>query len=101
LAGATVTVEGVVVGDFQALPDEEDVFGTDLGGFFVQEEDEDSDGDPATSEGIYVLGAAVDVKVGDRVRVTGRAGESGGLTRLSPVSEVVVCEEGVALPAPT
>lgn len=102
LAGATVTVEGVVVGDFQALPDEEgDVFGTDLGGFFVQEEDEDVDGDPATSEGIYVLGAAVDVKVGDRVRVTGRAGESGGLTRLSPVSEVVVCEEGVALPAPT
>jgi predicted extracellular nuclease len=100
LGGSVVTIEGVVVGDFQDLPDEEgDVFGTDLGGFFVQEEAEDQDGDAATSEGVYVFGAAVDVVVGDRVRVTGRAGEFHGLTQLSSVSSVVVCGAGVELPA--
>ncbi len=99
IGGSTVTIEGVVVGDFQDLPNEDgDVFGTDLGGFFVQEEDEDQDGDPATSEGVYVVGGGVDVAVGDRVRVTGLVGEANGLTRLSNAT-AVVCEEDVDLPA--
>src|SRR6478672_1301707 len=45
--GETVTVEGVVVGDFQAAGQ--------FSGFYVQEEDADADTDPATSEGIFVF----------------------------------------------
>ncbi len=123
LVGQTVTIEGVVVGDFQY--EDEDGSGTggsnmgaldtanldaddgDLGGFYVQEEVDDVDSDPATSEGLFVyapgLGAG-SVSVGDRVRVTGQVTEyetSGGasLTQLADVTEVSVV--GTAeLPAP-
>src|SRR5205085_7555822 len=47
IPGATVTVEGVVTGNFQASDR--------LRGFFVQEEDADVDADPNTSEGIFVF----------------------------------------------
>ena len=59
-----VVVEAVAVGVFPGFPD-------GLGGFFVQEEDADVDGDPATSEGLFVFdgGLGVGVEVGDRVRV--------------------------------
>ena len=46
IVGQVVTVEGVVVGDFQE--------GTELNGFFVQEENADFDGDVNTSEGVFV-----------------------------------------------
>ena len=82
MSGA-VTVEGVVVGDYQG-------FGQ-FGGYYLQEEDGDSDGDPATSEGIFVSNTSVAVAVGDRVRVTGSAGESSGLTRLSSVTRTLIC----------
>lgn len=97
LAGRTVTVEGVVVGDLQ--PDDGDPFGTDLGGYFLQATE--GDGDPRTSEGLFVFDAAADVAVGDRVRVTGRATEFNGLTQVDRVRSTTVCGRGVALPAPT
>ncbi len=89
LEGQVVTVEGVVVGDFQ--PGDGDLFGTDLGGFFVQEEESDADDDPETSEGLFVFtgGASVsipDVVPGDLVRVTGEVTEFFGLTELTSVS---------------
>jgi predicted extracellular nuclease len=43
------------------------------GGFFIQ--DPDGDGDPTTSDGIYVFGAATSGQVGDLVRVTGTVAE--------------------------
>lgn len=64
-----VTVQAVVVGDFQ----EDD----QLDGFFIQEEDTDADGDNATSEGIFVFcgnnctASFPDVAEGDLVTVSG------------------------------
>jgi uncharacterized protein len=63
----TFTIEGIVVGDFQ---------GTDqLGGFYLQEEDSDADGNVLTSEGIFV-NSTFAVNVGDRVRITGTVQEN-------------------------
>ena len=45
--GQDVTIEGVVVGDYQG-PGQ-------FGGYYVQEEDADADADPPTSEGIFVF----------------------------------------------
>lgn len=81
-----VTVDAVVVGVFPGLPE-------GLGGFFVQEEDAETDADPRTSEGLFVfdggLGAAV--SQGDRVRVRGRVIEFFGLTELTSVTAVERC----------
>ncbi|MFC5747021.1 ExeM/NucH family extracellular endonuclease [Actinomadura rugatobispora] len=80
LNGQTVRIEGTVTGDFQA--DDQ------LKGFFVQ--DPAPDDDPRTSDGLFVY-STKEVKTGDRVLVTGRAVEFGGLTELSPVTAVDVC----------
>ena len=81
-----VVVEAVVVGAFPGFPD-------GLGGFFVQEEDADTDGDPVTSEGLFVFDAGLGsgLEVGDLVRVRGQVSEFFGQTELSRVSEIVVC----------
>lgn len=76
LAGVSVVIEGVVVGDFQA--------DNQLRGFFVQEEDADADADAATSEGIFVFArGATDVQVGDAVRVLGTVSEYFSLTQVT------------------
>jgi predicted extracellular nuclease len=92
LVGATVTIAAVVVGDFQASGE--------LSGFFLQEEDADTDDDPATSEGIFVLTDA-NVALGDLVQVTGAVDEVDGLTALTGVSNVSKLSAGNALPAAT
>ncbi|SEG55201.1 hypothetical protein SAMN04489712_106212 [Thermomonospora echinospora] len=91
LSGRTVRVEGIVTGDFQR--------GDQLGGFYLQ--DPTPDDDPATSEGLFAFAGPGlgDVKVGDRVLVTGRAIEFNGLTELSPVTAVDVCGTGTILPS--
>ncbi|WP_309737828.1 ExeM/NucH family extracellular endonuclease [Chamaesiphon sp. OTE_20_metabat_361] len=61
------TIEGIVVGDFQATGQ--------LGGFYLQEENTDADGNPLTSEGIFVNSLTA-VDVGDKVRVTGTVAEN-------------------------
>jgi hypothetical protein len=90
ILGQQVMVEAIVVGDFQ-----DGGLGTngDLNGFFLQEEDEDADGDDRTSEGIFVFDGftpAVDVEVGDLVRVEGAVTEFFGETQLSDVTVTVV-----------
>lgn len=63
------TIEGIVTRTFSGA--------TGLNGFFVQEEDADSDGDAATSEGIFVYNLPTDVAglvspmEGDKVNLTG------------------------------
>ncbi|MGP3910679.1 ExeM/NucH family extracellular endonuclease [Nonomuraea sp. 10N515B] len=86
MAGQTVRVEGVVTGDFQRTDQ--------LSGFFLQ--DTRPDADPKTSEGLFAFAreSFKDVKVGDRVLVTGRAIEFNGWTELSPVTAVDVCGTG-------
>jgi uncharacterized protein len=87
LEGELVTIEGVVVGDFQGNT----FAGNQLGGFFVQEEPDDWDGDDATSEGIFVdAPSAPDVAVGDIVTVTGTVEEFFGKTQLTDVTDVEV-----------
>ncbi len=84
LVGQPVTVEGVVVADLQA----DDSFG----GFFLQEEAADQDGDPMTSEGVWVFHgtpAPLDLSVGDRVRVVGQVQEFNGLTQVNASSGTI------------
>jgi 5'-nucleotidase len=76
-AGETVTVEGIVVGDLQD---------GGFDGFFVQDT---GDGDAATSDGIFVYApGGAQVAPGDRVTVTGTAGEGFDVTQLGDVSYV-------------
>lgn len=92
LAGSTVTLEAIVVADLQS----------GMGGFFVQEEDADADADPLTSEGLFIFNSAVNVNVGDKVRITGTVIEfsSSGitLTEISPASSITVLSSGNTLP---
>ncbi|WP_099239029.1 ExeM/NucH family extracellular endonuclease [Synechococcus sp. BDU 130192] len=90
LEGELVTIEAVVVGDFQ---DGDAGTNGDFNGFFVQEEDADADGDAATSEGLFIFDGnspIVDVNVGDIVRVTGTVNEFFGETQLSGVTVEVI-----------
>ena len=91
--GSLVIVEGVVVGDFQH---------TTLKGFFLQEEDDDADGNDATSEGIFVFDDdfGVDVEMGDTVKVMGTAVEFSDFTEINAVTavEIIVEEPQVATP---
>ncbi len=88
LVGAEVAVEGVVVGDFQngASPNH-----GNLGGFFV--EDPTGDGDPATSDGVFIFGGSLDVAVGDAVRVRGPVSEYKEKTEIS-ASSIWTCSSG-------
>jgi uncharacterized repeat protein (TIGR01451 family) len=89
IPGTTVTVEGVVIADFQ---------GTNIQGFFLQEEDTDADANPATSEGIFVFCGACPTPVaeGQRVQATGTVSEFNLLTEItaSTAPSVVVTNAG-------
>ncbi|MCL1594916.1 MAG: ExeM/NucH family extracellular endonuclease [Actinomycetia bacterium] len=93
IVGERVTIEGIVVAD-------EETFDS-LAGFFVQEEDEDVDADPMTSEGIFVFNFSSDtVDIGDLVRVTGDVQERFENTQLSNFAVVEVLAKGQDLPTP-
>jgi len=95
-SGATValtgtrTTQGVVVGDYEGPSPA-------LRGFFIQ--DPTGDGDPATSDGIFVFEGsnANTVSLGDVVRVTGTAGENQGQSQIS-VGTIVKCGTGTVPP---
>jgi predicted extracellular nuclease len=74
----------------------------DLNGFHVQEEDSDTDADALTSEGIFVFDGnlpAVNVQIGDLVRVEGVVSEFFGMTEITSFSGVTVLSSGNPLPA--
>lgn len=87
LFGTTVTVEAVVTADFQNGDADET---RNLNGFFIQEETADDDGDPASSEGIFIYHSATDVNVGDLVRLTATVDQYYGESQLSSVQDLVV-----------
>lgn len=95
-SGATValtgtrTTQGVVVGDYEGASPA-------LRGFFIQ--DVSGDGDPATSDGIFVFEGsnANSVSLGDVVRVTGKAGENQGQSQIS-VGTIINCGTGTVPP---
>ncbi|MBU2711599.1 ExeM/NucH family extracellular endonuclease [Zooshikella harenae] len=74
--GPEVIVEGIVT---QTTPNR-------FKGFFIQEESWDSDGNPATSEGIFVYGQAPGLTVGEKVRVKGKVKEYYNQTQLDLVA---------------
>ena len=88
-----VTIEGIVTGDYQEA--------SEFGGYYVQEEDGDADGNAATSEGIFVFSSNTPVARGQKVRVTGTATDFFNLTEVNGVSKVLVCDNGVATHAVT
>lgn len=96
LAGQNVRVEGIVTGDFQDGDADET---RNLRGFYLQ--DALGDGDPATSDGVFVFDGStpgLDVSVGDRVAVTGGVVEFFGETQISAVG--VEALGTAAAPAP-
>jgi predicted extracellular nuclease len=86
IPGQQVTVRGVVVGDLPGIS-----------GFYLQ--DSDGDGDPATSDGIFVF-SPVDVGLGDTVAVSGGVSETFGQTQITSQTDVDVCVDGGALDLP-
>ncbi|WP_353674753.1 ExeM/NucH family extracellular endonuclease [Synechocystis sp. LKSZ1] len=91
LANATVTIEGIVVGDFEGASPA-------LRGFYVQEEDADADADPATSEGIFVFNNNNNsVAIGDKVQLTGTVAEFQGQTQVTTTT-VTIVSSGNLLP---
>ena len=78
--GQSVVVDGIVTGDFQDNDADET---RNLGGFFIQAKT--PDGDPATSDGIFVFDGrapVVDVSIGQEVQVSGTVAERFGETQL-------------------
>ncbi|HEY7774378.1 MAG TPA: ExeM/NucH family extracellular endonuclease [Marinagarivorans sp.] len=89
LIGQVVMVEAVVVGDFQNGDSDDS---RNLGGFYLQEESTDEDGNPLSSEGIFVYtnGQGPDVALGDLVRVTGTVAQYFGETQLTNITGVEI-----------
>lgn len=99
LVGQLVTVEAIVVGDFQEGDADT---GRNLDGFYLQEEDADADGNALTSEGIFVYEGVFDtdndVNVGDLVRVTGTVDEFFGETQIDTVTSINIVSSNNTLP---
>jgi predicted extracellular nuclease len=93
-AGQTVTVEGIVVGD-------EEGGTTTLRGFYLQEEDADQDGNPLTSEGVFIYNNSNNnnVNLGDKVRVTGTVSEYQGQTQITVSSFNIINGGNTVTPA--
>ncbi len=89
LVGTEVTVRGVVT-----LAD------ADLDGFWVQEEPSDVDGDPATSEGIFVFDGRDLPMEGQTVTLTDEVEERFGQTQLS-FPDIDICDVPLVTIAPT
>lgn len=101
LVGSIVTIEGIVVGDFQTIVTGDPVNDEPLEGFFVQEEDADADADPATSEGIFVYApGGTSVAVNDLVSVTGTVTEFFTQTQIASVTDITVVSSGNTAPTP-
>jgi uncharacterized repeat protein (TIGR01451 family) len=90
IPGSTVTVEGVVISNYQGT--------SKLSGFFLQEEDADADADPSTSEGIFVFCITCPTAVveGQLVKATGLVSEFNNMTEItaSTAPSVVITNAG-------
>ncbi len=95
-----VEVEGIVVGDFQGAGQ--------VRGFFLQDPTAESDGNPATSDGIFVFEgntSLLDVNFGDRVRIKGsvlefNSGSGATLTEITTITNIRACGTGTVTPVP-
>lgn len=91
MVGVTVTTRGIVTA-------------RKANGFFIQEADGAGDGDPATSDGIFVFTSsapASTIAVGDTVQVQGKVSEYYGFTELvGPLAITEIPDPPAALPTP-
>ena len=86
LVGERVTVEGILTRDARHEG------GFD--GFYLQQADAEADGDPATSEALFIYTNRQTGRVGQRLRITGTIKEYHGLTEMVSVQNLLVCGEG-------
>ncbi len=98
LSGQQVVVEAIVTLDAQPAPLANGDHSDRYNGFWIQEEMSDQDELSTTSEGLFVSSTLVDVDAGDRVRVRGVVSESNGVTQLTQVDALEVCDSGNSLP---
>ena len=86
-----VIIEGVVVAVYQGEKN--------LNGFFLQEEIEDMDGDPLTSEGLFIVDGPImeTVTSGDILRLQGEVFEANGMTSLENISSWQHCGSEMAV----
>jgi predicted extracellular nuclease len=88
LVDGQFTVRGTVTASFQG--------DGQLRGFYVQ--DAAGDGNPATSDGIFIQASSPEVAPGQSVQVTGTVAEQFGQTILGNMQELEVCGEPLPLP---
>jgi len=91
LVGNIVTTMGIVTADFQNT--------SERSGFFLQEPS--SDGNPATSDGVFVFNTSFAVNTGDLVRLRGRVSEYYNLTEIGSVTSVLTCATAQSLGSTT
>ena len=94
--GQIRVIEGIVVGDYQGSGQ--------FNGYYLQEEPADADDNSLTSEGIFVAsgssaGGALDVSLGQLVRVRGTVSEASGLTQVGTLTDAAVCPGTAEIPA--
>lgn len=98
-ANFPVTVQGIVVGAFQAPGG--------IGGYYLEAPDAQHDANPATSEGIYIFDNANSVTVGDLITVTGTvkefqsSGASAFMTQTEITSVTTFTKVSTGNPLPT
>ncbi len=86
-----VTIEGIVTGDFQGQ--------NGLGGFFIQSLK--GDGDPATSEALFVHHSKTEVAVGEHWVLEGVVSERHEMTQINQVKSAYLCQKAQDLPEAT
>ena len=84
-----VVLEGIVTADFQEERP------SSIDGFFIQQVP--GDGNPVTSDGIYVHYDDINVAEGDIARVYGTISEFNGLTQVSTITNVINCGTGATV----
>lgn len=83
LAGHQVTVEGILTFDTRMEGG--------FSGFYLQQADNETDGNPETSEALFVYTRKKTGKPGARLRVTGTVKEFHNLTELANVRSITAC----------
>ena len=83
LVGHKATVEGILTFDARMEGG--------FAGFYLQQADGETDGNPETSEALFVYTRKTTGEPGERLRVTGTVKEFHGLTELTNVRAMTVC----------
>jgi len=96
LENAMVSTTGVVTKRFtDSEPFADAGYISNIKGFYIQ--DTLDDGNPLTSEGLFIYAPDALVKEGDLVQVSGKVTEYYGLTEINDVSEVIILDSNIVI----